>query len=77
MKDANPSQKRELGEIYIQRVIDPKNIKRIKDICFEIDSVNKIKTMSEDYKKYSLNIMNKLGFDDSEKNNIFDILENI
>jgi len=77
MKDANPSQKRQLGEIYIQRVIDPKNIKKIKDICIQIDAVNKIKILSDGYKKYSLNIMNELGFDDSEKDKIFDILKDI
>jgi geranylgeranyl pyrophosphate synthase len=77
MKHADASQKRELGEIYIQRVIDPKNIKTIKDLCVKIDSVNKIKNLANDYKNHSLNMMNDLGFDDSEKNRIFEIIENI
>jgi len=77
MKYADASQKRELGEIYIQRVIDPKNIKTIKDLCVKIDAVNKIKNLANDYKNHSLNMMNDLGFDDSEKNRIFEIIENI
>jgi len=33
--------------------------------------------LANDYKNHSLNMMNDLGFDDSEKNRIFEIIENI
>ena len=77
MKEGDASIKRELGEIYIQRVIDPKNINKIKELCIKVDSINKIKKLSIDHKNKAESIMSDLGFEESDKNKIFDNLENI
>ncbi len=77
MQDGDPSLRRALGEIYIQRVIDPKNIKIVKDLCISEGSVKKVKKISDDYKKYSLDFMNDLNFNENEQNTIFSLIENI
>ena len=77
MRDGDSSLRRKLGEIYIQRVIDPQNIKIIKDLCISEGSLEKVKTISKDHKDLSIEIMNKLSFEKSEQDTIFSVLENI
>ena len=51
LEDGTPTLKREIGEIYIQRVIDPKNIQKIKDLCLETGSLLKTKELAIAYAK--------------------------
>lgn len=68
----NPTQKRKIGEIYLDRIIDPKKIPEIKRLCIELDTINDSKEMANDYKKKSELGLDHLGFSKSSKIEIFE-----
>ena len=70
----NATQKRKIGEIYLDRIIDPKKVPEIKDLCIELDTINDSIIMAEKYKEKTDLKLDELGFSDSSKNEIYENL---
>ncbi|MEC9107806.1 MAG: polyprenyl synthetase family protein, partial [Chloroflexota bacterium] len=77
LEDGDPTLKREIGEIYIQRVIDPKNIQKIKDLCLETGSLIKTKELAKTHQRISEETLNDLGLEDSKKEEVFKAIQSI
>ena len=77
LEDGTPTLKREIGEIYIQRVIDPKNIQKIKDLCLETGSLLKTKELAKTHQRISEETLNDLGLEDSKKEEVFKAIQSI
>ena len=77
LEDGDPTLKREIGEIYIQRVIDPKNIQKIKDLCLETGSLLKTKELAKTHQRISEETLNDLGLEDSKKEEVFKAIQSI
>ena len=64
----------DLTEIYLDRIIDPKKVPEIKDLCIELDTINDSIIMAEKYKEKTDLKLDELGFSDSSKNEIYENL---
>jgi len=76
-ENGNPTQKRKIGEIYLDRVIDPKKIIDIKELCIELDTISQSLDTAEEYKNKSHLMLNEIGFSEQEIINIFEKIKNI
>jgi geranylgeranyl pyrophosphate synthase len=76
-ENGNPTQKRKMGEIYLDRVIDPKKIINIKELCVESDTISLSFNKAEEYKNKSYNTQKKLSFSENEITDIFKKIKNI
>ena len=69
--------KRKLGEIYLDRIIDPKKIESIKSICKELDTFNLAQEKSNEFKLQSIEMMHSLKFSDELINFIYEKIKSI
>jgi geranylgeranyl pyrophosphate synthase len=76
-ENGNPTQKRKIGEIYLDRVIDPKKIIKIKELCIELDTISQSLDTAEEYKHKSYLMLNQIGFSEQEIIDIFEKIKNI
>jgi geranylgeranyl pyrophosphate synthase len=76
-ENGNPTQKRKMGEIYLDRVIDPKKIINIKELCVESDTISLSFNKAEEYKNKSYNTLKKLSFSENEITDIFKKIKHI
>ena len=73
----NATHKRMLGEIYLDRIIDPKKIESIKSICNELDTFNLAQEKSNEFKLQSVEMMHSLKFSDELINFIYERIKSI
>lgn len=69
--------KRMLGEIYLDRIIDPKKIESIKSICKELDTFNLAQEKSNEFRDQSVEMMHSLKFSDELINFIYEKIKSI
>tara|TARA_B110000438_G_scaffold231224_1_gene226502 strand:+ start:622 stop:1581 length:960 start_codon:yes stop_codon:yes gene_type:complete len=76
-QNGNPTQKRKIGEIYLDRVIDPKKITNIKELCIDLDTINLSLKTAEEYKNRSYNTLREIGFSENHITDIFEKIKHI
>ncbi|MDG2100835.1 MAG: polyprenyl synthetase family protein [Dehalococcoidia bacterium] len=76
-ENGNPTQKRKIGEIYLDRVIDPKKITNIKELCLELDTITLSINTAEKFKEKGYKTLKDLDFSEDQITAIFEKIKHI
>ena len=77
IKSGDPKTKREIGEMYMKRILTPDDIERLRKIIISTSAIEETNKSIEDFTTKSLEILEPLNINIKTKDYVKILLENL